>query len=119
MIDKSKQSSTPRIIDRGRGPEIEGTRVTVYRIMDFLRERSAPAAVAAELNLSAAQVEAALQYIAAHRDDVEAEYERIVARNTRGNPEWVQRGAAKSARELQERILSRHAGATHAHPRGQ
>ena len=24
------------IINRGRGPEIEGTRITVYRVMDFL-----------------------------------------------------------------------------------
>ena len=29
-----------RIINRGRGPEVAGTRVTVYRIMDFLREGS-------------------------------------------------------------------------------
>ena len=27
-----------RIIDRGRGPEIEGTRITVYRIMDYVRD---------------------------------------------------------------------------------
>ena len=29
---------TARIINRGRGPEVEGTRVTVYRILDFFRE---------------------------------------------------------------------------------
>jgi hypothetical protein len=29
-----------RMIDRGRGPEVVSTRVTVYWIMDFLREGS-------------------------------------------------------------------------------
>jgi uncharacterized protein (DUF433 family) len=27
-----------KIIDRGRGPEIEGTRITVYDVMDYLTE---------------------------------------------------------------------------------
>ena len=27
-----------KIIDRGRGPEIEGTRITVYDVMDYLKE---------------------------------------------------------------------------------
>lgn len=26
---------TAKIIDRGRGPEIEGTRITVYDVMDY------------------------------------------------------------------------------------
>ena len=28
----------PKTIDRGRGPEIEGTRITVYDVMDYLQE---------------------------------------------------------------------------------
>ena len=27
-----------QIINRGRGPEIEGTRITVYDVMDYLQE---------------------------------------------------------------------------------
>jgi Protein of unknown function (DUF433) len=27
-----------KTIDRGRGPEIEGTRITVYDVMDYLQE---------------------------------------------------------------------------------
>ena len=26
-----------KIIDRGRGPELEGTRITVYCVMDYIR----------------------------------------------------------------------------------
>ena len=40
------------IIDRGRGPEIEGTRVTIYRIMDFVRAGDSRDRIAAELDLT-------------------------------------------------------------------
>ncbi len=33
----------PSIIDRGRGPEIEGTRITVYDIMDYYKLRNVQA----------------------------------------------------------------------------
>jgi len=56
-----------RIIDRGRGPEVAGTRVTVYRIVDFLREGSSAGRIATELHLTEEQVRVALDYIAAHR----------------------------------------------------
>jgi len=69
-----------RIIDCGRGPEVLGTRVTVYRILDFLREGSSARRIATELHLSEAQVRVALDYIAVHRRTIEAEYEKILQR---------------------------------------
>ena len=51
---------TTRIINRGRGTEIEGTRITVYRIMDFVRDNCSMTTIADELDLSEAQVHAAL-----------------------------------------------------------
>ena len=71
---------SPTIINRGRGPEISGTRITVYRIMDFVRDCSPAERIADELRLSPEQVQAALAFIAAHTADVEAEYEKILAR---------------------------------------
>ena len=55
-----------RIIDRGRGPELAETHVTIYRIMDFLREGSSAECIAAEQHLTEEQVCVALDYIAAH-----------------------------------------------------
>jgi uncharacterized protein (DUF433 family) len=52
-----------RIISRGRGPEVEGTRVTVYRIVDFVREDSSADRIANELHLTAEQVRVALDHI--------------------------------------------------------
>ena len=75
-----------RIIDRGRGPEVVGTRITVYRIMDFLREGSSAERIAAELHEAKEQVRVALDYIAMHRRTIEAEYEKILQRVQQRNP---------------------------------
>ena len=77
---------TARIIDRGRGPEVAGTRVTVYRIMDFLREGSSAGRIATELLLTEEQVRVALDYIAVHRRTIEAEYEKILQRVQQRTP---------------------------------
>jgi uncharacterized protein (DUF433 family) len=96
-----------RIIDRGRGPEVEGTRVTVFRIMDYLREESSPQRIAVELELTEDQVQAALDYIASHLPDVEDEYQRIMQRVSQPNPAWVEAGQARTPEELRKRLLSR------------
>ena len=98
---------TTRIINRGRGPEVEGTRITVYRIMDFVRDNRSVPDIANELNLSEAQVHAALAYIAANRSDVEAKYDQLLQRVQQGNPPHVQVGRAKSFEALKERIHAR------------
>jgi uncharacterized protein (DUF433 family) len=106
---------TTRIIDRGRGPEIEGTRVTVYRIMDFIRENSPEDRITTALHLTEEQVRVALEYIAAHRSDVEAEYDRILQRVQQHNPPHVEASRAKSSEELKQRIRARRVrDATHA-----
>jgi uncharacterized protein (DUF433 family) len=96
-----------RIIDRGRGPEVVGTRITVYRIMDFLREGSSAERIAAELHLSEEQVRVVLDYIAMHRRTIEAEYEKILQRVQQRNPPHVEAGRATSPDALKQRIRAR------------
>jgi uncharacterized protein (DUF433 family) len=96
-----------RIIDRGRGPEVEGTRVTVYRIMDFVREGSSVERIATELHLTEEQVHVALDYIAAHRRTVEAEYEKILQRVQQRNPSHIDAARATSPDALKHRIRAR------------
>jgi uncharacterized protein (DUF433 family) len=74
------------IIDRGRGPEIAGTRITVYDIMDYYKQGCDGPTIAAKLRLSCAQVEVAIDYIEAHQGEVQADYQRILERHARGNP---------------------------------
>jgi uncharacterized protein (DUF433 family) len=106
-----------RIIDRGRGPEVEGTRVTVYLVMDYVRAGDPPARIAAELELSEEQVQQAIEYINAHRDEIEPAYEAILQRVGQPNPDWVEAGSAKTWDELRRRIEARSTGEpAHAHP---
>jgi uncharacterized protein (DUF433 family) len=96
-----------RLIDRGRGPELEGTRVTVYCILDYVRAGDSPPRIAEELDLSEEQVQAGLEYINSHRDEVDAQYEAILNRIRQPNPDWVEADAAKTWDELRLRIEAR------------
>ena len=78
----------PVIIDRGRGPEIKGTRITVYDIMDY--EGDHHTYVAAMLDLSSDEVIAVRKYIDEHKDEVTREYQKILERCARGNPPELQ-----------------------------
>ena len=99
-----------RIIDRGRGPELEGTRVTVYRVMDYVVEGASACRIADELSLSDEQVQVALDYIAVHRSEIDAEYERILKRVHGKNPPWVDAGIPKTEEDLKQRIKARASG---------
>jgi uncharacterized protein (DUF433 family) len=96
-----------KIIDRGRGPEIDGTRITVYHVMDYIRAGAPLEQAADDLGISLDQAKAAAEYINEHREAVSAEYDRILDRVRRGNPPWVKALLAKDAAELKRRIEQR------------
>ena len=98
-----------KIINRGRGPEIEGTRITVYDIWDYALENWHRDAIALRLRLSSAQVAAALEYIEQHKQEVLAGYERILERERRGNPPELQAKLDKIHEECQAMRAERRA----------
>ena len=69
------------IIHRGRGPEIAGTRITVYDVMDYRKHGWHRDRIAALFRLSSDQIQAALDYISAHADEVQREYQKILDRH--------------------------------------
>ncbi len=71
----------PKIIDRGRGPEIAGTRITVFDVMDYLKHNWHRDRIAMLFRLSSSDIQAAIDYIEAHRPEVEAEYQSILNRH--------------------------------------
>jgi len=79
----------PRIVDRGDGPKIEGTRITVYTVLVYLRHGHSRDWIAAFFRLSSAQVQAAMDYIRDNEASVNVEYEKIMARIAKGNPPEV------------------------------
>jgi uncharacterized protein (DUF433 family) len=79
-----------KIIDRGRGPEIAGTRITVYDVLDYHKSGWHRDMIADTLELSSEQVEVAIRYIEEHRNEVMVEYGEMLARDARGNPPELQ-----------------------------
>jgi uncharacterized protein (DUF433 family) len=72
--------------DRGRGPEIVGTRITVYHLVPYFLDPSATEAYICQVNrLTPEQVAAARAYVLSHADTVLAEHLEIEARNAAGS----------------------------------
>jgi uncharacterized protein (DUF433 family) len=92
------------IIDRGRGPEIKGTRITVYAILDYILEGWHSAQIATWFRLSSGQVDAAIAYFHEHKIEVLNKYVAILERAARGNPPEIQAKAEESHRRAQELI---------------
>lgn len=78
----------PSIIDRGRGPEIAGSRITVYDVLAETRAGVPIEQLAQEWQLSIAQIECALKYIDENREEVERDWLEIQARHERGRREF-------------------------------
>jgi uncharacterized protein (DUF433 family) len=60
------------IIDRGRGPEIAGTRITVFDMLPYLEMGWHPSSVGLLFNLSAEEVTAAADYYRLHEQELKA-----------------------------------------------
>jgi uncharacterized protein (DUF433 family) len=69
------------IINRGRGPEIAGTRITVYDVIDYYKHGWHRDRIAALFRLSSRDIQAAIDYIEEHTAEVMADYERILVRH--------------------------------------
>lgn len=101
--------STLYIVDRGDGPKITGTRITVYTILEYLRDGRSRDWIAATLQLSSAQVQAAMDYIDEHHAEVNAEYEKILARIRKGNPPHIEEKLQLNRAKLETRLSQQEA----------
>ena len=91
-----------RVIERTDGPRIEGTRITVYTILEYLRKGRSRDYIAATLDLSSAQVQAAMDYICNNEIPVNADFEQIMARIRLGNPPEIEARLQASREKLKE-----------------
>ncbi len=113
------------IQDRGRGPEIAGTRITVYNLLQsFLDPRATEVEIGRVYDLTLQQVAAARAYVLSNPDTVLAEHLRIEEKMAAGNPPEVKQQAerAKSTfKTFKEWLAEREAAeseedAAHARP---
>ena len=89
------------IIDRGRGPELAGTRITIYNLVPYILAGWHYEKIAGLYRISPADVLAMMDYFEQHKDDVLAVHAKIEARNAKGNPPEVEAIRAKGKAKLQ------------------
>jgi uncharacterized protein (DUF433 family) len=66
------------IIRTERGLTIEGTRITLYDVMDYVTSNYPSKFIRAMLDLTDEQVRSALSYIEENRGEVDAEYQLVL-----------------------------------------
>jgi uncharacterized protein (DUF433 family) len=91
------------IINRGRGPEIAGSRITVYDVLAETQAGATPEDLARWYELDVEQIRLALRYIEEHKEEVLRDYAAIKARHARGNPPEVR----KLLEGARERLLAK------------
>jgi uncharacterized protein (DUF433 family) len=91
-IQETEVSVAPGIVRRAdRGLCVEGTRITLYLIMDHLKEGWTPHLLADQLLLDKAQIDQVMEYIASHREEFEAEYQEVVRKCAERERYWRER----------------------------
>lgn len=81
-----------------RGLTIAGTRVTLYALLDYLRDGWPPHLIREWLDVTDGQLAAALDYIAHHQAEVEAEYQQVLQQADASRRYWEERNREHFAR---------------------
>ena len=83
----NKSTTTANIVVRtGRGLTIAGTRITLYSIMDYIKQEWPPKLIRDLFDLTDEQISGVLAYIEANRDEVESEYQIVLQRAEQNRP---------------------------------
>lgn len=83
--------SSSKIVRTERGLSIDGTRMTLYDVMDFYTQGYPRHAIRDRLLLTDAQIDAALKYIHKHYAAVEVEYQQILQDAEENRRYWDER----------------------------
>lgn len=97
------EATPPEIHDRGRGPEIKGTRITVFDVMDYHPKYSAEW-IADLFRLPVPHVEVAIRYIEEHRAELMPQYQKMLDRDAAGNPPHIRALLEESHRRVLARV---------------
>lgn len=85
------------IIHTEWGLTIAGTRITIYDIMDYLTEQYPPKLIQDLFKLTDEQINAALSYIEANREQVETEYQQVLQEAAEIRQYWEDRNRERIA----------------------
>lgn len=91
MTLTNPSTSNNHIVQTPRGLSVASTRITLYDILDYVHDGWPPHLIAAWLNLSPDQIQAALAYIETHRAEVEAQYQQVLRQAEENRTYWEAR----------------------------
>ena len=95
MTESTNAQAT--IVRTSRGLSIAGTRITLYQVMDYVKAGWPPEHIQHWLNLSEKQITDAMDYIATHRSEVEAEYQTVLQQAEESRQYWEARNRERFA----------------------
>ena len=79
------------IVHTGRGPSIKGTRLTIYSLMEYLKDGWMPKHTAQWFNLTPEEMDAVLAYLKANEAELEAGYAEVMRRAEEERVYWTER----------------------------
>ena len=79
------------IIETGRGPTIAGTRITLYDVMEYLKDDWHPKHIAMRLRLTPEQIAGAMAYLKEHETEMEQRYADMLRRAEEERRYWEER----------------------------
>ena len=95
MMNEPYEQRHQTVVKTSRGLSVAGTRITLYQIMDYLNAKHPPEIIRDHFRLTIQQTEDVLTYIEQHRDEMDAEYQRIVKQAEENRQYWQQRNTPR------------------------
>src|SRR5438067_8135893 len=83
------------VIRTGRGLTIAGTRITLYQVLDYLKDDWPPRLVQHWLDITEEQMAAVMAYIQDHREEVETEYNLVMRQAEERRRFWEERNRSR------------------------
>jgi uncharacterized protein (DUF433 family) len=96
MTNKSNEQGV--IIRTERGLTVAGTRITVYDIMDYLKQEYPRKYIRDIFDFTDEQVDAILAYIETNREAVEEEYQEILRKAEENRKYWEEKNRDRFAK---------------------
>jgi uncharacterized protein (DUF433 family) len=87
----SARETLSNVIRNSRGLSIAGTRITLYDIMDYVKQGWSAEMIQSWFDLSDEQITDVMAYIAANRTEVEAEYQLVLQIAEENRRYWEER----------------------------
>jgi len=91
-------NSHTAVVRTDRGLFIEGTRITVYDVLDYLKDGWPPKLIRDWLNLTEQQITVVMEYIENNREEVEAEYQQVLEYSEEIQQYWEKRNRKRFAK---------------------